>query len=92
MKDYSTEEESSDDDRPGTLQRLHTIKSKYDPDSENYAVLPHGVKLDGWSHEEKEELNDHVRHLLHSRKAKFKRSMSGFWKYFKTRMLSKCQI
>ncbi|KAI9657567.1 MAG: hypothetical protein M1831_004183 [Alyxoria varia] len=84
VKDYSAEEESSDDERPGALQRLHTIQSKYDPDSENYAVLPHGVTLDGWTHEEKLELNDHVRHLLHSRKAKFKRSMSGFWKYFKT--------
>lgn len=49
----------------------------------HYAVLPHGVRLDGWTEEEKAELNDHVRHLLHSRKAKFKRSMKGFKQYVK---------
>jgi hypothetical protein len=49
----------------------------------HYAVLPHGVRLDGWTEEEKEELNDHVRHLLHSRKEKFKRSMNGFKQYVK---------
>lgn len=49
----------------------------------HYAVLPHGVRLEGWTEEEKEELNDHVRHLLHSRKEKFKRSMKGFRQYIK---------
>lgn len=51
----------------------------------NYAVLPHGVVLEGWSDEDKEELNDHVRHLLHSRRAGFKRSMKGFGRYVRTR-------
>lgn len=46
-----------------------------------YAVLPHGVSLEGWSDEEVAELNDHVRHLLHSRKEGFKRSWRGFRKY-----------
>ena len=50
-----------------------------------YAVLPHGVSLAGWSQEDKDELNDHVRHLLHSRRAKFKRSMRGFGKYVRRR-------
>ncbi|KAF2496834.1 hypothetical protein BU16DRAFT_560147 [Lophium mytilinum] len=47
----------------------------------NYAVLPHGASLEGWSAEDKAELNDHVRHLLHSRRAAFKRGMRGFGKY-----------
>lgn len=47
----------------------------------HFAVLPHGVDLDGWSHEEVEELNDHVRHLMHSRREGFRRSMRGFRKY-----------
>lgn len=47
----------------------------------HYAVLPHGVRLDGWSDEDLDELNDHVRHLLHSRREGFKRSMRGFGKY-----------
>lgn len=47
----------------------------------HYAVLPHGVKLEGWSEEDLDELNDYVRHLLHSRREGFKRSMRGFGKY-----------
>lgn len=47
----------------------------------HYAVLPHGVRLEGWSEEDLDELNDHVRHLLHSRREGFKRSMRGFGKY-----------
>lgn len=47
----------------------------------HYAVLPHGVILAGWSQEDLAELNDHVRHQLHSRRAKFKRRMRGFGKY-----------
>ncbi|KAF1985746.1 hypothetical protein K402DRAFT_421681 [Aulographum hederae CBS 113979] len=46
-----------------------------------YAVLPHGVSLENWSEEDKAELNDHVRHMLHSRRSKFKQSMKGFKKY-----------
>ena len=47
----------------------------------HYAVLPHGVRLEGWSEEDLDELNDHVRHLLHSRREGFKRGMRGFGKY-----------
>lgn len=46
-----------------------------------YAVMPHGERLHGWTDEEKEELNDLVRHMLHSRRAAFKRSMKGFGQY-----------
>ncbi|EME86300.1 uncharacterized protein MYCFIDRAFT_60820 [Pseudocercospora fijiensis CIRAD86] len=47
----------------------------------HYAVLPHGVSLEGWAEEHVAELNDHVRHLLHSKREGFKRSMRGFRKY-----------
>ncbi|KAI0427925.1 hypothetical protein F5Y09DRAFT_344179 [Xylaria sp. FL1042] len=47
----------------------------------NHAVLPEGVSLDGWTKEEMAELNDHVRHMLHSRRSKFKRTMKAFGKY-----------
>ncbi|KAI1080796.1 hypothetical protein F5B20DRAFT_538988 [Whalleya microplaca] len=47
----------------------------------NHAVLPNGVSLDGWTAEEKAELNDHVRHMLHSRRSQFKRSMKAFGQY-----------
>jgi hypothetical protein len=50
-----------------------------------YAVLPDGVTLADWTHEEKEELDDLVRHKLHSRQERFKRSMRGFGQYVRRR-------
>lgn len=69
----------------GQLQRTDTIDSTLSTLEEgpghHFAVLPHGARLTGWTDEEKEALDDHVRHLLHSRRAKFKRSMRGFGRY-----------
>lgn len=69
--------------RRPTAMRNDTISSVLTGMSEghNFAVLPHGASLPGWTAEEKAALNDHVRHLLHSRRAKFKRSMRGFGHY-----------
>lgn len=50
-----------------------------------FAVLPHGVSLEGWSEAEKAELNDLVRHLLHSKREGFKRGMKGFGQYVRKR-------
>lgn len=61
------------------LQRKMSISSQLS--DSHYAVLPHGVSLDGWADEDVAELNDHVRHLLHSKREGFKRSMRGFKKY-----------
>lgn len=69
-------------DQQAQLQRtnsLSTITSRLT--ESRYAVLPHGMNLEGWTSAEKEELNDHVRHLLHSKRAAFKRSMRGFGQY-----------
>ncbi|RMY78143.1 hypothetical protein D0863_00879 [Hortaea werneckii] len=60
-------------------QRKTSISSQLS--DSHYAVLPHGVDLEGWEQEDIDELNDHVRHLLHSRREGFKRSMRGFGKY-----------
>ena len=69
----------------GQLTRTNTIDSTLSTLEEgpghHFAVLPHGTSLPGWSDEEKAALDDHVRHLLHSRRAKFKRSMRGFGRY-----------
>lgn len=67
------------------LTTTNTISSVLTGISEghNYAVLPHGAALPGWTAEEKAMLNDHVRHLLHSRRAKFKRGMRGFARYIR---------
>ena len=69
----------------GELRRTDTLDSTLSTLEEgpghHFAVLPHGTTLPGWSQEEKDALDDHVRHLLHSRRAKFKRSMRGFGRY-----------
>jgi hypothetical protein len=51
----------------------------------HYAVLNHGETLRGWSEEDKEWLDDLVRHSLHSRRAKIKRSFKGFGQYVRRR-------
>lgn len=60
-------------------ERAQSISSQVS--DSRFAVLPHGVSLEGWSDEEVAELNDHVRHLLHSRKEGFKRGWKGFRQY-----------
>ncbi|KAH8168326.1 integral membrane protein [Sarocladium implicatum] len=72
------------DTRPGEgatggLQRTSTITSQL-TDS-HYAALPHGESLEGWTAEEKWELDDHVRHMLHSRRSRMKRRLKGFGQY-----------
>ncbi|KAF2851180.1 hypothetical protein T440DRAFT_449106 [Plenodomus tracheiphilus IPT5] len=63
----------------GTTATLMTIDSQLS--ESRYAVLPDGASLEGWSKEDKKEVNDHVRHMLHSRRSKFKRTMKGFGQY-----------
>ncbi|PCH05806.1 Protein of unknown function DUF2985 [Penicillium occitanis (nom. inval.)] len=60
---------------------VSSITSALGPD--RFAILPDGATLDGWTQEDIEELNDHVRHMLHSRRSKFKRAMRGFGQYVK---------
>lgn len=82
-EDY--EEEESSIGRPG-LSRGHTLASiTSKQDDSHYAVLPHGVALEGWSAEDRKDLNDHVRHMLHSRRSRFKRSLKGFRQYMSHR-------
>lgn len=69
------------------LRRVNTIDSILSTMDEgpdhHYAVLPHGASLPGWTDEEKAMLDDHVRHVLHSKRAKFKRTMRGFGRYIR---------
>lgn len=87
----SAEEEDNveeDEDIRPDLGRMSTIASiTSHMDDTHFAVLPHGERLRGWSAEERAELNDHVRHLLHSRREKFKRGMKGFGQYVRKRKL-----
>ncbi|KAI1053786.1 hypothetical protein LB507_007478 [Fusarium sp. FIESC RH6] len=74
----STVPETINEDAP-PMQRSNTITSRL-TDS-HYAALPHGTTLEGWTPEEKAELDDHVRHMLHSRRARMKRRLKGFGQY-----------
>lgn len=65
------------------IERTHSISSVV-TDS-HFAVLPHGMSLEGWSEEDKEALDDHVRHMMHSKRSKFKYSMIAFGKYVRQR-------
>ncbi|EUC49726.1 hypothetical protein COCMIDRAFT_84002 [Bipolaris oryzae ATCC 44560] len=62
-----------------TATTMMTIDSQL-TDS-RYAVLPENTDLSGWSVADKKEVNDHVRHMLHSRRSKLKRSLKGFGHY-----------
>ena len=67
-------------------ERTYTLTSMTSRlDDTHFAVLPHGERLEGWTAEDRAELNDHVRHLMHSRKEKFRRSMKGFGQYVRKR-------
>lgn len=77
-------EDSDDEIEP--VERMQTTTSLTSRlDSEHYAVLPPGERLKGWTEDEIYELNDHVRHMLHSRREKFKRGLKGFGQYVRKR-------
>lgn len=67
------------EDQRSESGRAYSISSNLDDN--HYAVLPHGESLEGWSQQDVEMLNDHVRHMLHSRRSKFKRGLKGFGRY-----------
>lgn len=73
--------------RPSIARARDTsISAVLDEGNTRFAVLPEQSNLEGWTKEDIEELNDHVRHMLHSRRSKFKRGMKGFGQYVSKRM------
>lgn len=84
-----TDEEPPDEAKPQerpTLEQLRPFSSMSSvPAGPRFAVLPDGYSLDGWTREDFAELNDHVRHMLHSRRFRFKRAMKGFSQYVRKR-------
>jgi hypothetical protein len=84
VSDDEKEEPTEPPSRQTTRQTLRPNRA-YSITSEitesHYAVLPSGVSLEGWSREDVDQLNDHVRHMLHSRRAKLKRSFKAFGQY-----------
>lgn len=81
-----SEASKRDSKPPATLDRLQTASSLSSVLEETrFAVLPDGSNLRGWTKAEAQELNDHVRHMLHSRRSKFRRAMRGFLQYVSKR-------
>ncbi|MDF2435426.1 MAG: hypothetical protein JWP44_5057 [Mucilaginibacter sp.] len=79
LPDGETEVPTAPVSRQTTLNRTFSITSEITP--AHYAVLPSGTSLEGWSREDVDQINDHVRHMLHSRRARMKRSLKAFGKY-----------
>ncbi|EZF30168.1 hypothetical protein H109_01179 [Trichophyton interdigitale MR816] len=79
VSEEEEETSTSDTEEPPRAKRTETITSNLSVS--RFAVLPEGTTLDGWDPSDKWEINDHVRHMLHSRRSKFKRGMKGFWQY-----------
>ncbi|EFE42550.1 hypothetical protein TRV_02690 [Trichophyton verrucosum HKI 0517] len=83
VSEEEEETSTSDTEEPPRAKRTETITSNLSVS--RFAVLPEGTTLDGWDPSDKWEINDHVRHMLHSRRSKFKRGMKGFWQYVQKR-------
>lgn len=82
------QEPSEETDSRLDVDRTYTLTSLTSRlDGEHYAVLPHGERLEGWTPAEIAEVDDRVRHMLHSKKEKFKRGMRGFRAYVSKRKL-----
>ena len=71
-----------------TTATLMTIDSQLS--ESRFAVLPEDTDLSGWSVADKKEVNDHVRHMLHSRRSRMKRSLKGFGHYVRRRKFVLC--
>ncbi|KZF25873.1 hypothetical protein L228DRAFT_235003 [Xylona heveae TC161] len=81
-EDLAREEGAETPKEPPQAERTRSLSTIASTISEGrYAILPEGVTLEGWTKANKAELDDLVRHMLHSRRAKIKRGLKGFGQY-----------
>ncbi|KAI5308177.1 hypothetical protein KEM55_006363, partial [Ascosphaera atra] len=82
---YNTLEEDTEMEHVSSTHTEDSLVEEHSFDEERnkveYMILPDGVDVDGWTDAEIAQLNDHVRHMLHSRRSKFKRGFRGFLQY-----------
>lgn len=86
MDDGDEKEADRDAEEPEELlpsRSPETVTSTLE--SAQYAILPTGKVLVGWTKEDQEELDDMVRHELHSRRARTRRALKGFLQYVRRR-------
>ena len=94
IEDIAPEDEEPTEDTVGAMvpalqrQTSRAMSITSNLNDSHYAVLPHGVSINDWSEEERAMLDDHVRHLMHSKREKFKRGWRGFRQYVRRRKLA----
>lgn len=64
---------------PDEVRRVERIPSNMTDSF--FAVRPQGISFADWSDEDLAELNDHVRHMLHSRQSAMHRRLKAFGQY-----------
>ncbi|KAK0752593.1 hypothetical protein B0T18DRAFT_93669 [Schizothecium vesticola] len=80
LEDLTKQDVGSDDDDARAKPRRGPSLSSVLSDTQ-YAILPEDATLEGWTDDEIKMLNDHVRHMLHSRRSKFKQRLKAFGQY-----------
>ena len=83
--DSDAESTASSIDSDVEMRRRERIMRSTETIRGEYAVLPAGIAWDDWSEEERSELDDYVRHLMHSRRERFRRRMRGFFQFVSRR-------
>ncbi|KZV77780.1 hypothetical protein PENSPDRAFT_645383 [Peniophora sp. CONT] len=76
--EYTSGSEDSGLDSDGEMRRRERLMRSTETVRGEYAVLPAGIAWDDWSEQERAELDDYVRHLMHSRRERFRRRLRGF--------------
>jgi len=81
VEDLAKQEHSDADDARTKPDRGPSLSSILSEAQTQYAILPDDATLHGWTDDEVKLLNDYVRHMLHSRRSKFKQRIKAFGKY-----------
>lgn len=71
----SSQEEQAGPGRPSVERIPSNMTDSF------FAVRPHDISFADWSDEDLDELNDHVRHMLHSRQSAMHRRLKAFGQY-----------
>ncbi|VDC01063.1 unnamed protein product [Peniophora sp. CBMAI 1063] len=79
--EYTSDSEDSGLDSDAEMRRRERLMRSTETVRGEYAVLPAGIAWDDWSEQERAELDDYVRHLMHSRRERFRRRLRGFGQF-----------
>lgn len=83
----NTDSDDSGLDSDAEMRRRERLMRSTSTVRGEYAVLPAGIAWDDWTEQERAELDDYVRHLMHSRRERFRRRLRGFGQFVSRREL-----